>query len=71
MSGLRTLRRSVAKAQGLPLRRGPAKASDGSAKGPARSPSREEIRQAKRRAMKAEKAASEAAAAVAMPEKAA
>ena len=62
MSGMRTMRRAMKKAQGVALRRGPAKASDGTTKGPDRSPSREEIRQAMRRAMKAEKARKAAAA---------
>jgi hypothetical protein len=60
--GLRKLKRSMRKAQGLPLRNGPAKASDGSEKGAARTPSREEVRQAMRRERKSEKAAAEAAA---------
>jgi hypothetical protein len=57
MSGQRTLKRSVAKANGTPLRRGPAKASDGTAKGPARSPTQREvfaIRRAQRAAAEAE-----------------
>jgi hypothetical protein len=48
----RSLRRSIAKANGLPLRTGPAKASDGSAKGPARTPSRYERIQMLRAARK-------------------
>jgi hypothetical protein len=56
MSGLRTMRRSMARANGLPLRRGAARASDGSEKGPARMPSAEDVRQAKRRARKADAA---------------
>ena len=49
----RSLKRSIRKAQGLPLRTGPAKASDGSEKGPARLPSLHQRNEAKRAARKA------------------
>jgi hypothetical protein len=50
MSGLRKMRRSMAKANGTPLRRGPAKGSTGAVKGPARLPSLAESFKATNRA---------------------
>jgi hypothetical protein len=57
MSGLRTMKRSMAKAQGIPTRRGPAKGTTGKVKGPARSPSLAEVHVAARREARAKAAA--------------
>jgi hypothetical protein len=54
MSALRKMRRSVKKANGVALRRGPAKGTTGKVKGPARSPSLAEARAAARRQKLAE-----------------
>lgn len=49
----RTLRRQAMKAQGVPLRNGPAKGSTGKEKGPARTPTLLEARRMARAALRA------------------
>jgi hypothetical protein len=60
---LRTMKRSKAKANGNPLRYGPAKGTTGKEKGPARSPSLAETRRAVNAEAKRAKAAAETKAA--------